>query len=373
MRAWKLLITFTLLLSGAWYAWSYSQSPNSRPAQASLQGRALERPQLIHSAVVQLQDVPRWIEREGYAQAFEQIELRPQVSGRIAQVAVREGSEVKAGALLFVLDDREAQAEVRRSQAALERDQAQLAEAELQLQRQEELLTRRLTAQSTVDTAVAQVRTLRATVAATRASLENAQVLLGYSQIRAPFSGRVGAIDLHVGSYVQPSGTALTTLSQLDPISVSFTITESEWELLRSLPDPLQAHVTLLEQPQISGRLSFIDSAIDNRSGTLRLKAQLPNLQRQLWPGQYVRLRLQVGLDTQVALLPNSAVVYGPQGRFVYVIDQQQRVSAQPVQVLRVQGAQALLSGLAAGTRVVVEGGQNLRPGSVVSESKSGG
>ncbi|HXH01819.1 MAG TPA: efflux RND transporter periplasmic adaptor subunit [Candidatus Competibacteraceae bacterium] len=373
MKVWTPILSVGLLASAALalYVGAARQGPPANPAQ----GRALERVQQVRTVAVRVRDVPVEFSAEGHVVPVNQVEIRPQITSTVTAIRVREGSEVEAGAVLFALDDREARAEVQRAQAQVTRDQALLADAQSQLARNEELLGKRMVAESVVESARSQVRSLQATLEADRSVVESARVALSYTIIRAPFAGRVGAVNVYPGSLVQPNSTQpMTVITQFDPIAVAFTLTESELAAVRALPGDQAVGVTVVDGGRtLAGRLSFIDNSIDPQTGTIRLKAEFPNPERRLWPGQFVRLRLQAGLTPGAATLPAAAVQTGPEGRFVYVVQGDGTVAAQPVKLLRVFEQQAVVEGVTGGARVVLEGAENLRPGSKVLEAGEDG
>lgn len=351
-----------------------------KPAGGQAAAGPGDRPQLVVTALSRAQDVPLQLEAQGTVTALNSVELRPQVASTVRQVHIREGQDVRAGQLLFTLDDRADSARVAQGGAELAQTRAQLADAERNLKRSQALQAQGFVSQSAVDTAQSNYDTLKAGLAAKDAELAGARVGLGYQRIAAPFAGRVGAIDVHPGSLVQPGMTApLLTLTQLDPIGVGFTLPEAELNrlLANQAAGPVVARVQLADGRTLEGKLTFIDNAVDSASGSIRLKAEFANPDRRLWPGAFTRIAVDLGIEKQAVVLPVGAVQTGPEGQFVYLVDAGQAARPQPVKLARivtVEGSQyAVVTGLQAGLRVVAEGGQNLRPGSKVHEGKPGG
>ncbi|QNM97339.1 efflux RND transporter periplasmic adaptor subunit [Chitinimonas koreensis] len=351
-----------------------------KPAGGQAAAGQGDRPQLVVTALSRAQDVPLQLEAQGTVTALNSVELRPQVASTVRQVHIREGQEVRAGQPLFTLDDRADSARVAQGGAELAQTRAQLADAERNLARSKALQAQGFVSQSAVDTAQSNYDALKAGLAAKGAELAGARVSQGYQRIAAPFAGRVGAIDVHPGSLVQPGMTApLLTLTQLDPIGVGFTLPEAELNrlLANQAAGPVAARVQLADGRTLEGKLTFIDNAVDSASGSIRLKAEFANPDRKLWPGAFTRISIDLGTEKQAVVLPVGAVQTGPEGQFVYLVDAGQAVRPQPVKLARivtVEGSQyAVVTGLPAGQRVVAEGGQNLRPGSKVHEGKPGG
>lgn len=369
---------FWLVASGIVAVIAYAAfKPAHQPDAGGADG---ERPAQVSTVLSEAADVPLQVDTQGTVSAINSVELRPLVSSTVKAVHVREGQEVKKGQLLFTLDGRADSAKVAQTAAELAQQQAQQADAERNLQRQRELLRQGFVAQSALDTAQTTLDSSRAVVAAKAAELEANRVGLAYQTLRAPFSGRIGAIDVHPGSLVQASmASPLLTLSQIDPIAVAFTLPEAELSRLLAVQaqGSARAVATLADGSRIEGKLSFIDNAVNSESGTVKLKAEFANAKRQLWPGAFVRVQLDLGIDPQAVVLPSSAVQTGPKGQFVYLVQADSSVAVQPVTLRRVisrAGKQfAVVAGLAGGARVVAEGGQNLRPGAKVAEARAAG
>jgi len=338
---------------------------------------AADKPQPVVTYVSTAENVPVSVEAQGSVVALDQVDLRPQVASTIRELHIHEGQEVKAGQLLVTLDGRADVARVEQSSAQLAQTEAQLKDAERNLARNKELLRQSFISQSAVDSAQSNVDALRASVEATKAALVSSRVSLGYQTLTAPLAGRVGAIDVHRGSLVQPTmAQPLLSITQIDPIGVRFTLPERDFaKLLKAQASgEVQVRALLGKNRTLDGKLSFVDSAVDTATGTITVKAQFPNGDRQLWPGLFTRVAVNLGVDAQAVTLPTGAVQTGPNGQFVYVVKADQTVSAQPVKLLRVITRNdkqfGIVDGLASGVRVVVEGGQNLRPGGKVQEAK---
>jgi RND family efflux transporter MFP subunit len=282
---------------------------------------------------------------------------------------------VAAGALLFSLDDRSEQAALDKARAQLARDQSTLADLERQFKRSQDLSARHFIATSAADNLQSQVESQRALLQADQAALRAAQVELGYTRIRAPSAGRVGAVNVFAGSLVQTSVT-LASVTQMHPIAVSFTVPESGLAGLLDGQKRGQVAVSAaLAEPArtLNGKLSFIDSAVDPVAGTIRVKAQFDNADTALWPGQFVHAKVTLATLRGAVVVPLAAIVANPGGALVYTVGDDQSAHPRPVRVLHAFGQLAAVSGLDAGEQIIVEGKQNLRPGAKVKVGNGNG
>lgn len=345
-----------------------------RPAAAKAPAAGAAAPVTVTTAAARQQDFSLELAATGAVSALNRVEIRPQVSAAIAQVHIKEGQAVQAGQLLFTLDSRAAEVKVVQAQAQLQRDQATLADVERQLARSRDLLRQEFVSQSAVDTLLAQVEAQQAVVAADRAAIQAAKVDVGYARITAPSAGRVGAIAVYAGSYVTPAGTAMATITQLDPIAVSFPVPQRNiGDLLAALRDGGgRVAATLPDaaegQRTLEGRLQFVDSAVDAASGTVQAKAQFVNAGQRLWPGAYVDVKIALRTLPGAILIPQAAIIQNAQTRSVYVVGRDGKVALKTIELIASAGDQAVVGGVQAGERVVVDGKQNLRPDSLVTE-----
>lgn len=325
----------------------------------------------VKTALSAQQTVPVTIRANGYVTAIKTVEVRPQVQNIVREVHVKEGQDVAAGQLLFTLDPRMDTAGVDKAQAQLMRDKADLSDAEATLKRNQELFARKFISQAVVDTSKAKVDALRGTTRANQAGVQSSKVSLGYNRITASMAGRIGAINVHPGSLVQPTGTAMVSIVQLDPITVSFAVPEAELTHITASYPQGNAPVSIALQngETFQGVLTFIDNVTDAQTGTIKMKAQFDNKERRLWPGSFVNVRLAARTLPDAIVVPTQAVVTGPKEQFVYVVQDDHTVQPQTVKLLATENGQAAVSGLNAGMRVVVEGALNLRPGAKVREA----
>jgi RND family efflux transporter MFP subunit len=362
-----LVVALIILALGGAVAYAYLRPSGEAPKVRN------GAPVPVVSALVTVADVPVRLSANGTVSALQSVEVRAQISATIKAVHVREGQFVQAGQRLFSLDVRTEDADIGRAEAQVLKSRADLANAERNLQRQRELFAQKFISQTALDTVQSQVESLRAQVAADQATVESSRVARGFGEILAPIAGRLGAIAVYPGSLVQPTGLPLVSIAQIDPINVSFAMPESELPALqKSLAGGgIAVKVTLDEADSKgrTGRLSFIDNNVDSASGTIRVKASFANGDGRLWPGMFVKVALAPRTVSGALVVPVQAVQTGPEQRFVYVIGDDGKVSPLPVRVALVQEGRAVIEGAPAGTRVVVEGAQNLRPGSVVVEA----
>jgi RND family efflux transporter MFP subunit len=328
----------------------------------------------VVAAVVATADVPVRLGGKGTVTAVQSVDVRAQISATIKAVHVKEGQFVRRGERLFSLDVRTEEANLGKAQAQVAKSRADLANAERNLVRQQELFNQKFISQTALDAIRNQVDSLRAQVAADRAMVESSRVARGFGEIAAPIAGRIGAIAVYPGSLVQPSGPALVGITQIDPINVSFSLPERELPALRAAMGAgelaVAARVDDGTEPSYQGRLVFIDNSVDSGSGTIRLKASFANADSRLWPGMFVTVALTPRTLRNALTVPVQAVQTGPEQKFLYAIGDDGKVSVVPVRVLLVQDGLAVIEGAGAGTLVVVEGAQNLRPGSAVSAAQ---
>lgn len=337
--------------------------------------KADKRPINVISTQVKAGALPHEITAVGHAEALQTVEVRPQVTAQIAQIHFKEGDLVKAGQLLFTLDSDKALSQAKRSRALTEKSQAELAEAVRNLKRTEELAAAGFVSPSAVDTARAKMGSLQAQVAAAKADESADAVELAYAKITAPIAGRTGTVSLKQGGLAQANSTTpLVTISQTDPIQINFNVNQTDLPALLAAQNQGTVPVkTQLPNGETRiGQLVFLDNAVDKASGTLLAKAKFANHDQQLWPGLSSTVHIQLA-EQKGLVVPLQAIQTGPEQRFVYVIDDNKTAKVHPITVLRSQNDLALIEGVTIGTKIVKEGGQNLRPGDKVSEASRPG
>ncbi|HEX5128902.1 MAG TPA: efflux RND transporter periplasmic adaptor subunit [Usitatibacter sp.] len=374
-RRWPWFAGAAILLAVLGVGWWLGKS-KSQEAQAKRAPQAIA----VMTAKAETRDVPVTLTANGTVTALQSVDLRSQVTSTVREVHIREGQSVKQGEILFSLDARADEANIRKAEAQVMKDRADLANAQRNLERQRELFRTKFISQAALDVAQNQVDTLNGQMAVDQAALESARVARGYAEIRAPFAGRTGTINVRAGSLVQPGGAstttpALVTVTQIDPISVAFTLPEKELAGLQQALSAGPVEVTVHAQAGSEakkGKVSFIDNAVDNVSGTIKVKAEFSNKDGRLWPGMYVNVQLAPRTLRGAVVVPAQAVQTGPENRFVYVVDAERKVESKPVKVAHVDEKVAVIEGIAPGTKVVTEGAQNLRPGATVTDAVAG-
>lgn len=356
----------------AWFAWG-PRAGNGAPSAAA-PASAAAGPVSVTLVRAEKRNVEVQLEATGTVSALVSVDVKPQVSSMVLKVHVREGQFVRAGEPLFTLDARTDEANLGKAQAQLQKDLAALADAQRQLARSKDLLAQNFISQGALDSNQALVDAQQAVVAADRAAIDAARAALSYSRIVAPSAGRVGQVPVDAGSYVQPSGPALVTVTQLDPIAVAFSLPQ------RNLPDALASlrsgganvRAVLPEgRGSLTGKLQFVDNVVDATTGTVRVKAVFDNKEQKLWPGAFVGVRLAVQTLKDAIVVPQSAILQSPRGSVVFVLDEGNRVESRPVQIVHAEGNDAAVTGLQGGERIVLEGRQNVRPGSTVVERRA--
>ncbi len=353
------------------------------PAQAaddSKGKRAPDAPVGVVTTLVKSQDVPIFRAGIGSVTPTFSVTVKARVDGQLDKVGFSEGQDVRKGQVLAQLDPRTLQAQLLQAQAARAKDQATLANARVDLQRYTTLIAQDAATQQQLDTQKALVNQLEAAVKADEAAVNYAQVQLGFTTIVAPISGRVGARLVDPGNIVHAAdATGIVVINQIDPISVVFSLPEDAVQDTIHAIDgrkPLQVQAFPRDGSALlgTGTLTLLNNQIDTATGTVQLKASFPNAQHNLWPGQFVNVRLLLGTRAQALTVPEAAVQRSQAGVYVYVVDEAGKtVRNQPVTVLQMQDGTAVIgSGLAANERVVVDGQYKLKPGSQVTEVARG-
>lgn len=327
----------------------------------------------VQTAVAAQKDVPRVIQSVGAVQALRTVSVKSQVDGMIARIHFKEGDEVKAGDLLVSLDRRPFENSLRIVRADLANVRAESAKAVADLERyqrldQQEAISKEQFAQLTTKS-----ETTRALVQAKEAAVANAELLLGYTEIRAPIAGRTGQLILHEGALVKANDVnqSIVTLNQLAPIAATFAVPERSLNELRAALARGDAAVSVSDRTsgvwRTDGRLNFVDNAVDPSTGTITLKAVFENKDHALWPGQFVHVQTQIGLDRAAVVVPSAAVQTGQSTVQVFIVKSDDSIEIRPVKVIRTVGDTTLLAeGVKPGETVVTDGHLRLLPGAKV-------
>ncbi len=364
---WTILLVLIILYAGN-QAYNYFF-----PAETKAGG-----PTTVTTMVVEKKDIPLIIEATGTIVSNGIVDIRPMVTNTVAKIHVKDGQEVKAGDLLFTLDNRNDTANYERLKALAE-------DAQKQYLRAKELVEKNFISKAGLETSMANAK-------ATQAAARAAEVQLSFDSIRSPIDGRAGIVNVFPGSLVQASNVvstatnststssvgAMVTISQLNPINVQFVIPEKDIPVLLENQldgEPIAVKVTVGDSGKktYEGKVLVIDNQVDPSIAAVRVKAQIPNNAMTLLPGQFARVSMIASTLKDALAVPSEAIVMNPRGRMVFVVDKDNKATSKPVKVVYEYLGQSVVTGIEAGDRVVVEGKQSLRPGGKVREAKAAG
>lgn len=324
----------------------------------------------VQVAVAMQQDVPRRIEAIGTVQALRTVSVKSQVDGIIAQVHFKEGDELKAGDLLVTLDRRPFENAVLQARAALASARAQDAQAGADAARYAHLDQQSAISKEAYAQYLTRAESAKADVQAKEAALANSELQLGYTEIRAPIAGRTGQRLLHEGALVKANDNSITlvTINQLAPAAILYSVPERSLDEIRAAHESGHVSVSVTDRNtgirRENGQLEFIDNTIDPSTGMITLKAVFPNDDQALWPGRFVYVVTQTGLDQGAIVVPSTAVQNSQSGSTVYVLRPDQTVELRVVKVARTTADSSLLaSGVKAGETVITDGQLRLLPG----------
>lgn len=366
-RCWAVrsLYSFALLGAGLFSACGKKDEP------------ALERPPApVVVAVAVSQDVPVYIDAVGKISAREVVSIQPQVSGRIAQIHFTDGADVRAGQRLFSIDPRPFKAQLDQAEANLSQAEAALKLAQANFERVENVSDPRAVSRQDFDTKKIAVATAQAQVAQNRAALENARLNLEYCSIRSPIDGRAGQRSVDAGNIVSANAGSLLVIQRLDPVYIDFTVSENELTSVQRqmAKGGLRVEVRLPDDFSNAreGKLSFIDNAVQDGTGTIKLRATLANRDRLFWPGRFAKVRLILTTQRDAVLVPAEASQDSAKGPFVYVVKSDSSAELRPVKLGQRHDEKIVLEeGVKAGERVVVSGQMAVIPGGKVRIAES--
>lgn len=361
---WRILIVVLILFAGS-KAYDYFFPPSGKAGAV----------QTITSIVTEKKDIPLVIEATGTIVSNSIVDIRPMVTNKVEKIHIKDGQDVKAGELLFTLDNRT-------DTANYEKLKALADDAQKQYLRAKELVTKNFISKAGLETALANAKSAQA-------AAETARVQLSFDFIRSPIDGKAGIINVFPGTLVQASNTVISatnasststtssmvTITQLNPINVQFVIPEKDIPVLlesKQSGTPMKVQVTVGNNTQrvFNGEVMVVDNQIDPQIAAVRVKAQIPNEKYELLPGQFARVSLNANTLKNVIAIPSEAIVMNPKGRLVYIVDKDGKVASKPITVSYEYQGTSVVNGLEAGQRIVVEGKQNLRTGSKVREAK---
>ena len=369
-RTFAIAFILIALAAAIYYVFSAS-APQQRRGGRFAPG---EGPVPVLVATAARADVPVYLDAVGTIKALNTVTVRPQVDGKLLSVNFKEGEDIKKGDVLAKIDPVIYQAQLNQAIAKKAQDEAQLANSKIDLDRYERLAATAAINKQQADTQRALVAQNTALVQADQAAIDNAQAMLGYTTITAPIDGRTGIRMVDEGNYVRSADTnsSIVVITQLQPISVLFNLPQQDLSQVNTAfgKGPLKVEAQRSDNDDVidRGALRVVDNQVDQTTGTVKLKAEFPNANLQLWPGQFVNIRLLVDTLKQVVVIPTGAVQRGPNGTFVYVVKDDDTVSVRPITVQKQDETQTVISkGLEAPERVVTTGFVRLTDGTRVA------
>lgn len=366
------LTVLGVILGGLGYIGWYAFQPKPGGANRGGPGARLDLPVPVLAATPRTQDVPVYLDGVGSVRALNNVIVRAQVDGKLIAVNFIEGQDVKKGDVLGEIDPVIYKAQYDQAVAKKAQDEAMLANQRIDLTRYQQLAASNAGSKQQADTQRAVVAQQEALVNADQALIDNAQATLGYTKIIAPLSGRAGLRQVDQGNIIHAADlTGLVIITQLQPIAVQFSLPQQQIVRVNAASAKGLLAVDVFGNDGVTvvdtGKLTGIDNQVDPTTGTLKLKAEFPNTKFQLWPGQFVNVRLKVETLEKALVVPTSAVQRGPAGTFSYVIGEGDIATAKPVVVTQQNETDAVIaSGLTTSDRVVTTGFANLSDGAKV-------
>ena len=329
----------------------------------------------VTTATASLATVPIQVHAIGNVEAYSTVSVKAQVAARIEKAYFTEGQDVRKGDLLFTLDRRPFDTALQQAEANLARDQAQLENAKAEEDRYTKLFQEGIVSKEQYDSMRTNADALAASVRADKAAIDKARIDLSYCSIQAPIDGRTGALLVHPGNLVKDNDAVLVVLNQIHPIYVTFSVPEQylaeikKYRAERSLQ--VEVSIPNQEQKPAEGPLTFIDNAVDNTTGTIKLKGTFENPDNRLWPGQFVNVALTLKTQPNAVVVPSQAVQTGQAGQYVFVVKQDMTAEYRPVVAgTSVAGETVIQKGLEAGETLVTDGQLRLVPGMKVAIKK---
>jgi membrane fusion protein, multidrug efflux system len=347
----------------------------NRGSRAETQKTASAVP--VTTATVVTKSVPVRLYAIGNVEPYTTVAVKARVDGQVVSVHFKEGDEVRKGSVLFEIDPRPFAASLKQAQANLLKDKALLDRASQQEKRYKDLLAKNFISPDAYEQVRTNAETTAATVSADEAAIESAKLSLEYCTIRAPVTGYAGRIQIQQGNLVKANDTnPMVTINQVVPIYASFSVPEQNVADVRRYQAggelKVAANFANSVHPPVAGRLSFVDNAADATTGTIKLKAEFPNTDKALWPGQFVNVVLTLHEQKDAIVTPSAAVQSGPTGEYVFVVKPDSTVELRNIKIARAEGDDTVVaSGLQAGDQVVIVGQLRLAPGTKVNVGKA--
>jgi multidrug efflux system membrane fusion protein len=338
----------------------------AQPAQPEAGGPPPAFP--VPVAVISKTTVPIYLEYVGATEAIRQVTLQAKVGGYLRETGITDGADVKANDLLYRIDHDDYQAALSQAQARLQGDQAALEYATSSQKRNAALSATGAVAKDTNDEKTSLMHQAQANIMADKAAIRTAQLNLGYTEIRAPFDGRIGRSLVHEGALVTPQSTEINTLVQMSPIYATFNPSETDLALIQKYREQGELTVDIMlageDTPRVSGKLTFLDNTVDRTTGTITARATVENTSRELLPGQYIKVRLHLTTRPDALLVPQIALGSSQMGRFVYVIGEKGTVEQRFIETGALMGDKVVINkGLEAGDKVITGNLQKIGPG----------
>jgi membrane fusion protein (multidrug efflux system) len=364
-----------LLLAAATFSAVLSACSDGRSQTSGKGGPgAMAMPVTVVEA--QLQRVPITVEAVGTAEGSKEVEVRARVSGVLMRQLYKEGETVKAGAPMFAIDRAAIEIAQSQARAQLAQDRANLERAEREAARLKPLVGEKAISQKEYDDATSALKTAQAAVLASQARLRDAELNLSYTNVTAPITGVSGRAQQSVGSLIAANGetSLLTTINVTDPIWVRFALSDSEALKLRRANGKNEARLLLADGStyELPGKINFLASSVDAKTGTVSMRAEFPNPKRLLLPGQFVRVQVTTG-TREAFLVPQAAVMQGDEGRVAFTASADNKVAPRPVETAGWYGKDWVVTGgLKAGDKVIVDNLMKLRPGAPVAPHAPG-
>jgi membrane fusion protein, multidrug efflux system len=361
-------LVMVVVVSGGYIGWHYRAAPDALTPPVAAPQPVIP----VTVATAERRDVPVYLIGLGTVQAFNTVTVKTRVDGELVKVAFTEGQDVKTGDLLAQIDPRPFQATLDQAVAKKVQDEANLANAKLDLQRFSDLAARNFTPQQQLDTQRSTVTQLEAQIQGDQAAIDSAQTQLDYTTITSPLSGRTGIRLVDQGNIVHATdATGLVVVTQLQPISVIFTLPESELAAIRAALAAGPVRIFAMSRDDnrqlAEGTLAVLDNQISQTTGTMRLKGTFPNQDGTLWPGEFLNIRLLARTSPNVVTVPSGALQRGPNGYYAYLVKPDGTVEARPLEVGQVSNGIAVIDdGVAAGEQIVTAGQYRLQPGARV-------
>jgi multidrug efflux system membrane fusion protein len=345
-----------------------AEDPRKNVAVPVTVGSAVEK-----AAPVQLQAI-------GNVQPFATVSVKSQVEGELMAVHFKEGQEVKAGDLLFTIDSRVYEAQLKQAQANLAKNKAQLVNARRQVERYGSVVKKGYVAEEQYDQVVSEAAALEASVKADEAAIENAKLKVAFCTIRSPISGVVGSLKVHKGNIIKANDNdnPLVTINQISPTYVAFSVPERNLPSIQKYMAERKLEVLAVipgdgEAP-VAGELAFIENSVDVNTGSIQIRARFENANRALWPGQFVNVALTLATQSGAVVIPSQAVQTGQQGQYVFVVKDDLTVELRPVATGRTIGDEIVIAtGVSPGERVVTDGHLRLTSGASIKIVEAGG